>query len=90
METLILISCLICGIIIRVLLKRNSAIKSKNVFNWQLSLNAGLLSLITGIVLILIRDDLINIFPITKLTAVVIGYTGDSVFRNLMKQVQKK
>lgn len=90
MENLILALCLTGGILIRVLFKRNAAIKGKNLFNWQLSLNTALLSFVTGLVLIFIREDLQTIFPVTKLSAVFIGYMGDSVFRNIMQQFKKK
>lgn len=90
METLILFGFLIIGILIRFLLKRRSARKANKPFDLKLSVDSALLSLLTGAVMILARDDMKALFPITRISIVFIGYTGDSFFRNLMKQFKKK
>ncbi|MBU0778032.1 hypothetical protein KKH23_06400 [Patescibacteria group bacterium] len=85
METLTLILCSLGGVLIHFAFKFYTSIKLKVKFEWKLPLATAVLSIITNAVLILVREDLIGILPFTKFTAVMYGYLGDSVFRNLIK-----
>jgi len=90
METLTLILCMMGGVLIHFVFKWYSALKKGVKFEWKLPLATAILSMIVNGILILIRADLEGILPFTMFTAVMYGYFGDSVFRNLMKTQKEK
>lgn len=84
------------GMILHVLFKFKAEIekigfdRALKQFRWikQLVLSSiGLLSVFT---LIYLKDSLAGLLKITQLTAVLIGYMGDSVFKNVILKEQKK
>ena len=49
-----------------------------------------LLSLITTLLVIYLRDDLKEFYPITRVSAVVLGYFGNSVFFSFLNRKKPK
>ena len=93
METLTLILCALGGVTIHLAFKIVRFVKKEQSlknFEWLVPLLTAGLSIITNVVLILVRSDLIGILPFTMFTAVMYGYMGDSLFRNLMKSQKPK
>jgi len=93
METLILILCMLGGVLIHFVMKIVRFVKKHETlknFKWLMPLLTAGLSIITNIILILVRADLIGILPFTMFTSVMYGYMGDSIFRNLMKSQKPK
>lgn len=56
------------------------------------NLVGSVLALITGLTCILLKDDIFNMFGIliNNFTALFIGYTGDSMFKQLIKKGKSK
>jgi hypothetical protein len=54
-------------------------------FKWSIFLKTNaiptILNLIIGCALVLIKDELINIYPITLLSALILGITGQAVIK---------
>ncbi len=53
------------------------------------SFPAYLLSAVTTSVLIYLKDDIADLYPITSFSAVVLGYLGNSVFFSFIKAKEK-
>ena len=85
MTTLGLIIAVLFGVTVRLLYKYTSARKNKSKFNWDLAFTAAILSIITNLGLVLVREDLTAILPYSYLLAGIYGYTGDSIFRGVAK-----
>ena len=94
METLLFIALAFAGVLIHVgtkfvdaLTKKESGVSFGEFFKsyeWGTPLAVSAVSFIIAVVLIVIRDDASTAlgFPITKITAVVLGYTADSIWKN--------
>jgi len=79
------------GAIIHLLFKWNNARKRTGVvFNWVNQIITTVIGLLTVYVLIYVRDDLSNLIQITRINAVLLGYIGDSAFKNLVKTFKTK
>jgi uncharacterized membrane protein HdeD (DUF308 family) len=85
MITIYLVLAMAFGVLIRFLYKLSTSLKTKRRFNWKLSLVASVLSLVTNLFLILVREDISAILPYTYFLAGIYGYLGDSIFRGVTK-----
>jgi len=59
--------------------------KAGREFNWKLSLITAVVSFVTNLFLIFVRDDLTSVLPFNYLLAGLYGYIGDSIFRGVTK-----
>ena len=93
MIVLKLILFVVLGAFIHLLFKLKSVIKRKDfkfrIFFMKNSIGS-ILTIALGITLILLKDDIFNMFGIliNNFMAFFVGYTGDSVFKQLMKKAQ--
>ena len=93
MELTRLILFVFLGAIIHLLFKLKAVVRRKD-FKWSVfvikNLPGTLLTIILGITLVLLRDDIFEMFKIqiTNILAFFIGYTGDSTFKQIMKKMQ--
>ncbi len=79
------------GAIIHLLFKWNNSRKRVGVkFNWSSQIITTLIGLITVYVLIYVREDLKELVHITRINAVLLGYIGDSAFKNFVKTFKTK
>jgi hypothetical protein len=83
----------LAGCVINLLFGLND-IFGKPEFSWKVFFKQNLfptiLNLICGAVLVWRKDDIANILPITALTAVFIGSTGQLIFKKLSKMFNDK
>jgi len=86
METMYLILPMLAGVLLRVVLKWDSANRTKKVFDFKMAASSAALSVLTMIVLIFVRADIEGVLPFTPFLAMVYGYTGDSIFRAIVKK----
>jgi len=86
METIYLILAMFAGVAIRFLFKWDSAKRIGKSFDKGLIFRSALLSIISIGFLIMVREDISGILPFTPFLAMVYGYTGDSLFRAMMKK----
>jgi predicted ABC-type exoprotein transport system permease subunit len=49
-------------------------------YGWEKAVPMAALSVITSLLLVYLREDIAELFVITPFSAVVLGYTGNSVF----------
>jgi hypothetical protein len=100
METFVLILLAVAGILIHLGTKFVDGLTKKGEksfgefwedYDWATPLAVSAVSLLIAIVLIVIRneDDGLAGFPITKTSAVVLGYTADSIWKNLQSRYTK-
>ena len=88
-----LILFVILGAFIHLLFKLKAVIRRKD-FKWSVFLTknaiGSILTIALGITLILLKDDILNMFGIVinNILAFFIGYTGDSTFKQIMKKMQ--
>lgn len=50
----------------------------------------GIFALLLVLVIVLIRDKIVNVFPVTELTILAVGYAADSAFKNLKPESIKE
>ena len=74
------------GVAIRFLLKWDSARRIGKKFDLTLALISSGLSFVSISFLIFVRSDIEAILPFNPFLAGVYGYTGDSLFRAMMKK----
>ena len=86
MNVFYLLGSLLIGILYRVWIKWSSAVKLKRVVNWKLILIAAAGSLIANVILIIYRQYLVDLLPVTILTTLLYGYAGDSILRGWLKK----
>jgi hypothetical protein len=83
----------LAGCAIYVLLQLNSVFAYPN-FSWQTFIKTNLiptvLNLIVGEVLVFLKADLINIYPITALSALMLGVSGQAIFKKLTAMFDNK
>ena len=64
-----------------------NGVYAKDDFSWKVFFKTNVipssLNLVIGLVLVLIKDDLVNIYPMTMLTAVFLGFAGQAIFKKL-------
>ena len=93
MLVLKLILFVFLGAIIHLLFKLKAVIRRKD-FKWSVFLTKNspgtLLTIVLGITLVLLREDIFEMFKIqmTNILAFFVGYTGDSTFKQIMKKMQ--
>jgi len=63
-----------------------SFIEIKELFQWRKHLFRAAVSVVIAGILVGIRDEIADIYPITKITAVFLGYAADSVFKNIVPE----
>lgn len=84
---------IILGALIHIGFKFKSAFSNPE-FEWMLFIRKNLvgtiLGIITGITCVLLKDDIFTMFGIliNNFTAVLIGYSGDSLFKKLIKKTK--
>jgi len=79
------------GALVHLLTKYNNATKREGAkFNWKRQLFQTAIGLLTVYALIYSRGDFANIIQINSITALFLGYLGDSTFKNLLKTFQSK
>lgn len=64
--------------------------KNGKEFNIVKVMPMALLSLMTTVLVIYLRDDLKEFYPITRVSAVVLGYFGNSVFFSFLNSKKPK
>lgn len=64
--------------------------KKGSEFNIVKVMPMALLSLMTTILVIYLREDLKEFYPITRISAVVLGYFGNSVFFSFLNSKKPK
>lgn len=77
----------VAGIIIHFLKKIYEARKKSTKLDYVLETISISISIIIVIALIFSKEDLEALYPITKLTALLLGYTAQSTFRFLVNNV---
>ena len=88
MIVMYLFGSLLIGIGYRIWIKWSSAKRLKKPVEWNLILMAAAGSLIANAILILYRNALMDILPVTYVTMLIYGYFGDSVFRGWLKKAK--
>jgi len=98
METLIFILLGLAGILLHIVMKFQDAVTKEpknglsfkerfklvnSKFDWLGSFTYSIVALIIVVVLVLIRDKIVGLLPITEITIVFIGYAADSTFKNI-------
>lgn len=79
------------GAIIHLLFKYNNSRKRSGIsFNWKRQIISTCIGLLTVWTLIYVRNDFASVLPINNITAVFMGYLGDTMFKNLLKQFKSK
>ena len=62
-------------------------------FKWSIFIKTNVipiaLNLLIGFVLVYIRSDLVNIYPMTMLTAMFLGFSGQGIFKKLQNAFDK-
>ena len=81
------------GSIIFLGLQLNSAYALPD-FKWKIFINTNwiptVLNLIVGCALVFIKDEITNIYPITLLSALILGITGQAVIKKLTHMFDTK
>ena len=78
----------LAGAIINLLFGLNEALmmtEFKFIIFFRQNLTSTLLNIISGCVLVYARDDIITIYPITFISAVLLGVSGQFVFKKVAK-----
>ena len=78
----------LAGAIINLLFGLNEALamsEFKFIIFFRQNLSSTLLNIISGCVLVYARDDIITIYPITFISAVLLGMSGQFVFKKVAK-----
>ena len=78
----------LAGVLLHLLTKLLEARKSKLKLDWVLETIASLISVIIVIALVYAKEDLKAFYPISKVTAIILGYTAQSILRVLIKTVK--
>jgi hypothetical protein len=60
------------------------------VYGWKKELPTILLSIITVLILVYLKDDISNLYVITPFGAIVLGYAGNSIFFSFVQAKQPK
>lgn len=68
----------------------SDAQKTGKEFSVNKVMPMALLSLMTTLLVIYLRDDLKEFYPITRVSAVVLGYAGNSVFFSFLNSKKPK
>ena len=83
---------LLLGALLAIAFKLNKAYP-KQGFKWMIffrkNISALIANLIVGIIIILSRDDLSLIYPVTKLSIAIIGFGGMSLWQGIVDTVTK-
>lgn len=80
----------IVGALLHILLKiKQARDKGQTVDTVAQLFNLGISILIVG-VLVYIRDEMVSIFPMTKLIVLGVGYSAQSMFLNIVSLARKK
>jgi len=71
-----------------------NGVYTKPDFYWSIffktNIVAAVLNLIIGFALVFIREELINIYPITLVSALILGFSGQAIFKKLANAADKK
>lgn len=74
------------GCLLYVGFQLNSAF-TKEDFSWKLFFRTNIvpfvLNMIIGFIMVSIKDDLVNIYPITFLTSIMLGLSGQVIFKKI-------
>ncbi len=80
------------GVLIYILIQLNGRF-SKPDFNWGVFFKTNLiptiLNLIIGFALVYIREDLVMIYPITPVSAIILGVSGQLIFKKITDMFDK-
>lgn len=80
----------IVGILIHVLMKVKAYQVAGKEYKWSVHLLNALISALIVTVCVYAREDLAAIYPLTKLTAVVLGYFAQSFFLTIANTLKPK
>ena len=62
-------------------------------FSWKIfyrtNIVAAVLNLLIGFALVFIREELINIYPITLVSALILGFAGQAIWKKLANAADK-
>lgn len=79
------------GAMLHLLFKWNNARKRQSaLFDWPAHIRTTAIGLLSVWLLIYVRDDLRQIVEINRITAIFLGYIGDSALKNLVKTFKNK
>lgn len=81
------------GCLIYIMLQLNS-VYTLPTFEWKIFFKTNwiptVLNLIVGCSLVFIKDEIMNIYPITLLSALILGITGQAVIKKLTNMFDSK
>jgi hypothetical protein len=81
------------GVVIYLLLQLNETVKAPE-FNWKTWIKGiiipTLLSIVTGCSFVWLKEDLVNIYPITPISALFLGVSGQAIFKKISGIFDKK
>lgn len=78
------------GLILHYLKSWSDAKKKEQEFSLNKVMPMAILSLFTTMLVVYLRDDLKEFYPITRVSAVVLGYFGNSVFFSFLNSKKPK
>lgn len=78
------------GLLLHYMKSWADAQKKGTEFNIVKVMPMALLSLMTTVLVVYLRDDLKEFYPITRVSAVVLGYFGNSVFFSFLNSKKPK
>jgi len=90
---MILYIAVLFGCLIYILTQLNGVL-TKPDFEWGIFLKTNVIptviNLLVGCALVLGKDELANIYPITFLSALIIGFAGQAIFKKLVNAFDSK
>ena len=79
------------GAVLHLLFKwNNSRKRTPAVFNWPAHIRTTAIGLLSVFLLIYVKDDIGQIIEVNRITAIFLGYIGDSAIKNLVKTFKGK
>lgn len=78
------------GLVLHYLKSWSDAKKKEQEFSLNKVMPMAILSLFTTMLVVYLRDDLKEFYPITRVSAVVLGYFGNSVFFSFLNSKKPK
>ena len=78
------------GLLLHYMKSWADAQKNEKEFDLKKVMPMAVLSVVTTLLVIYLRDDLKEFYPITRVSAVVLGYAGNSVFFSFLNSKKPK
>lgn len=84
---------LLLGCLIYLLLQLNGVLTLSD-FKWSVFIKTNIvptaINLVIGAALILIKDEIVNFFPVTMFSALLLGVSGQAIFKKLTNMFDSK